>query len=306
MKNSKIEWCDHTFNPWWGCTKIASNPCCTFCYAESNDKRWGGNHWGNHAPRLLIQSAWKTLEKFNHMGEQQNRMQRVFTMSMGDLFEVDRPLVHRNGTPVEGQTTDVLRQRLFDEITAGQYPWLQFLVLTKRLPNVPRMVPSSWMGNWPSNVSLGTSVGTQRDADSYIPHLLNIPAKQRFLSMEPLLERIDLGKYIGNMSCEECRVRFFGDRCPSCGRRDMDDEAIGLAETAVVPYPKLHLIIVGGESGRHARPMNPDHVRFIRDQCQSNVPFFFKQWGEWAGSIRVGKKRAGRLLDGREWNEVPL
>lgn len=125
---------------------------------------------------------------------------------------------------------------------------------------------------WPlPNVWLGVSVEDQKTADERIPLLLDTPAAVRWLSIEPLLGPVDL-----------------------------DGQA-------------LDWVVVGGESGPNARPMHPDWARSIRDQCQAaEVPFFFKQWGEYGllpgtidGTVRLGKKKAGRLLDGREWNEYP-
>lgn len=117
------------------------------------------------------------------------------------------------------------------------------------------------------NVWLGTSVEDQAAADERVPHLLDTPAAVRFLSCEPLLGDVDL------------RPHLYG----------------------------LDWVIVGGESGPRARPMHPSWVRRIRNACIWNeVPFLFKQWGAWEnGDSRVGKKAAGRLLDGRTWDETP-
>jgi protein gp37 len=149
------------------------------------------------------------------------------------------------------------------------------------------------------NVWLGTSVENQRAADERIPHLLQTPAAKRFVSAEPLLGPIEFD---------------------APGRPWLTTEIDHEEDT------RLDQIIVGGESGTKARPMHRDWVRSIRDQCLvTGTPFFFKQWGEWApagsrgeyccnpgASIhdletmnRVGKKAAGRELDGREWNEAP-
>ena len=151
------------------------------------------------------------------------------------------------------------------------------------------------------NVWLGVSVENQEAADERIPDLLAIPAAVRFLSCEPLLGPIDLGRWLKPGGAE--------------GGRSW--------------------VIAGGESGPGARPMHPDWARGLRDQCTSaGVPFFFKQWGEWlagrwqdgqegqrndsrewrhfgtpgeqgAFAVRVGKKTAGALLDGHEWKEFP-
>jgi protein gp37 len=127
----------------------------------------------------------------------------------------------------------------------------------------------------PHNVWIGTTVEDQKRADERIPDLIEIPAVKRFLSCEPLLEPLDLSYW--------------------------------LTESLT---PQIDWVICGGESGPDARPMHPDWARRLRDQCVSvGVPFFFKQWGAWLhadGTMnRVGKKSAGRLLDGREWSQFP-
>ncbi len=157
----------------------------------------------------------------------------------------------------------------------------------------------------PDNVWIGTSVENQETADERIPHLLKVPVAVRFLSMEPLLGPVDLSPWLireGQHEKAEWMLANYGASQP------------------------LSWIIVGGESGPNARPMHPDWVRSIRDQCvASGTPLHFKQWGEWVpgdhpahgthwqyvgedkfAMKRVGKKAAGRLLDGREWNEYPL
>jgi protein gp37 len=165
-----------------------------------------------------------------------------------------------------------------------------------RIHMMPKLV-------WPlPNVWLGVSVEDQRSADERIPLLLKTPAAVRFVSCEPLLGPVDLWD-----------ARYSN---PNGGKTG-----------AVTNWPGgLDWVIAGGESGPKARPMHPDWVRGIRDQCLAgNVPFFFKQWGEWVHSVfrmeypdskpfvfndgtlvmRAGKKRAGRELDGMVWNEFP-
>lgn len=150
---------------------------------------------------------------------------------------------------------------------------------------------------WPPNVWLGVSVEDQKTANERIPLLLQTPAAVRFVSAEPLLGPIDLlSKEITN-----CRGRCSHEHC--------------------TPF-EIDWVICGGESGPGARPMHPDWARSLRDQCTAaSVPFFFKQWGEWAPYDRgrngeglkpqdspigkYGKKNAGRMLDGRTWDEFP-
>ncbi len=194
---------------------------------------------------------------------------------------------------------------------------------------------------WPMpNVWLGTSIEDQTTADERIPYLLATPAVIRFVSAEPLLGPVDLNR-IGTVDIiRKIHPRHMawiesGKKITSTTisalHNGMTFEAENILDCGVSGkggLPKLDLAIVGGESGPHARPMHPDWVRDLRDQCQSaGVPFFFKQWGEWVGagpgrisqqgctglhgwgdgcySMRTGKRAAGRLLDGREWNEMP-
>lgn len=173
--------------------------------------------------------------------------------------------------------------------------------------------------DWPlANVWLGVSVEDQARANERIPDLCATPAAKRFLSMEPLLGPVNL-RSIGlpddpDASCSDLRLDaltgFHSGICRPERRHGVYSLPRQLAG--------LDWIIVGGESGPGARPMNPDWARSLRDQCQAAfVPFFFKQWGEWAPGAansgepgdgllaKVGKKAAGRLLDGREWSEFP-
>lgn len=266
MENSAIEWTDHTFNPWMGCTKVS--PGCKFCYAETMmDTRYGKVQWGPQGKRVRTSDAnWRKPLAWNRAAEFAGKRARVFCASLADVFEdkVDQAAAMTGW-----------RAELWDLI--GQTPWLDWLLLTKRPEFVGRMVPPEWMtGYWPANVWIGTSVEDQRRADERIPELLMIPATVRFLSVEPLLGPIDILDKLDNVFYTE----------------DSDYPTIG---------PSIDWVIVGGESGKDARPMHPEWVRSIRDQCQeTGVPFFFKQWGG------KNKKAAGRMLDGREWNEFPV
>lgn len=291
---SKIEWTDHTFNPWWGCAKVS--PGCNHCYAEGVADRWGHDVWGVKADRRFFgDKHWAEPEKWNRQAQQAGVRARVFSGSMCDVFEDRADL-------------DEHRARLTDLI--DRTPNLDWLLLTKRPENVKRL--ALWGDSWPTNVWLGTSVEDQRRADERIPHLLDVPAKVRFLSCEPLLGPVDLSKWL----CTCGHADDFGvdhdDDCPWSRR-----------------LPHLSWVIVGGESGAGARPMHPRWARSLRDECvQAGVPFFFKQWGEWVPyscvpdgvtfegreetlsgqeyCIRVGKKAAGRQLDGRTWDEYPV
>ena len=288
--DSAIEWTDHTFNPWWGCQKVS--PGCEHCYAETLSNRFGKDIWGppGHTDRRLFgDKHWAEPEKWNRKAEREGRRARVFCASMADVFEQHPQVVDA-------------RARLFDLIE--RTPWLDWQLLTKRPENVRGMVP--WEpGEWPTNLWLGTSVEDQRRADERVPVLLDNFAACYFISAEPLLGPVDLSQWM----------------C-SCTR---DWEHGHSLECRGAWEPMIGWVIVGGESGPGARPMHPKWARDLRDQCvKADVPFLFKQWGAWAhtgatpggdapphvfddGAIvwRVGKKAAGRDLDGRTWDEFP-
>ncbi|GAA4328369.1 phage Gp37/Gp68 family protein [Flaviaesturariibacter amylovorans] len=190
------------------------------------------------------------------------------------------------------------------------------------------------------NVWLGVSVEDQKAADARIPHLLRTPAAVRFLSCEPLLGPVDVSRWLKiDWQCSGCRGYFGGDyneACPDCGRTGYwcgshKFNARKMPEGRLFPYQAgiaIDWVICGGESGPGARPMHPDWARTLRDQCAAaGVDFFFKQWGNWAerdfraarrkhtftahpgqaycDMYNVGKKVAGRRLDGVEHNAMP-
>jgi len=192
----------------------------------------------------------------------------IFVNSMSDLFHKDVPLGYI--------------KRVFDVMNRAH--WHTFQVLTKR---ADRLAEVAYELNWTPNIWQGASVEDQKYGMPRIDYLRTVPAAIRFLSVEPLLE--DLGK---------------------------------------VDLTGIQWVIVGGESGPGARPMNPQWARSLQWQCeQAGVPYFFKQNGEWvdfsqvpdelenkiklhwfeSGDVvgRVGKKAAGRILDGRTWDEMP-
>jgi protein gp37 len=267
-EKSAIEWTDHTFNPWWGCTKVSQG--CKHCYAETLSNRFGKAEWGPSGVRIKTSAAnWKQPLKWNRQAKENGTRYRVFCASMADVFEdkLDQPELND------------WRRELFQLII--NTPHLDWQLLTKRPENVNRMIEratgfgdSEMWFHAARNVWIGTSVENQETADERIPHLLHIPAAVRFLSVEPLLGAVDLGLAGTVPSDISPQYRLVGSM--------------------------IHWVIVGGESGRGARPMHPDWVRSIRDQCnEAGVPFFFKQWGG------ANKKKTGRLLDGREWDEFP-
>lgn len=272
MKNSTIEWTDATFNPWHGCVKVS--PGCVNCYAESLDRRFGRAVWGpaKTTPRMeMSDKYWAQPERWNAAAEKSGQRLRVFCASMADVFE-DHPGV-----------VDA-RARLCSLIE--RTPMLDWQLLTKRPENITRMVPAAWLDTPPANVWYGTSVENQEYADKRIPELLKVPARVRFLSCEPLLGPVDLSEWMvfeGQYEKAEWMLAKWRSSQP------------------------IDWVICGGESGHGARPMHPDWAGFLRDQCEAaGVAYFFKQWGEYRDGARMGKHAAGRLLDGAEWNGMPL
>ena len=237
-ENSSIEWCHHTHNIVWGCQRVS--PGCQHCYAETLAKRYGHDVWGpakTTARREMSAAYWQQPHKWNRAAQQAGERARVFCGSMSDVFE-DHP------------TNADARERLWPLIDAT--PWLDWLLLTKRPESISRMLPVAWLDTPQANVWLGTSVEDQRRASERIPYLLQVPAKVRFLSCEPLLGSVDLSAWLHPLNA--------------------DCDAMGC--------PDLRWVICGGESGHGARPMHPDWARSLRNQCQAaGVAYFTKQMG---------------------------
>lgn len=340
--NTKIEWADHTFNPWWGCTKIS--PACDNCYAAALDKRTGGDHWGANQPRKRTSAKnWLEPVKWNKQAEaffaEHGRRQRVFCASMADVFD----------NSVDPQWRADLLAVIADT------PHLDWLLLTKRIGNADAMMSEAFQIGWPNhgamwarwselfkNIWLGATICNQEEADRDIPKLLAVPAAKRFLSVEPMLGAIDLthlnkDNETNEINCLqpykwEAEIENWRGTTETWEDDFEDYFDKSVSDVAGDMHSKLDWVIVGGESGPGARPMHPDWARRLRDQCVvADVLFLFKQWGEWhpkiwreSGDIvigadvcvmteiegrqmvRIGKKAAGRLLDGVEHNGVPL
>lgn len=218
---TEIAWTDSTFNPWWGCSKVG--PGCDHCYAESLDRRTGGDHWGpDKTPRLMSLKNWNGPLRWQREAMASGKRRRVFCGSMCDWADKNAP---------EGE-----RERLWGLIR--ETPMLGWQLLTKRASRIAERLPDDWGGGY-DNVWLGVTVENRKHGLPRIEYLRMVPAKVRFLSIEPLLE--DLGE---------------------------------------LDLSGIHWVIVGGESGAQARPMDPAWVDNIRRQCEAQgVPFFFKQWG---------------------------
>jgi protein gp37 len=181
-EQTAIAWTDHTFNPWWGCTRVS--PGCQHCYAEAFAKRTGHHVWGGTSDRRFFgDKHWAEPLRWDRQAEADGRPHLVFCASMADVFEARADLIAHSRQALE-------RARLVTLI--GRTPHLIWQLLTKRPENVLEMVPPRWLDEWPPNVWVGTTVEDQRRADQRIPELLAIPAPVRFLSCEPLLGRVYL------------------------------------------------------------------------------------------------------------------
>lgn len=347
---TKIEWADATWNPVLGCTKVSAG--CQHCYAERQAVRFRGRvgfpadnpfRLTLHPDRLDEPLHWR-------------KPRTIFVCSMSDLFHPDVP--------------DEFIAKVWNMMSVCS--WHAFQVLTKRPERMQAWISRCGNGGgfgwithdntppalayegtgivvgrsdeWPlPNVWLGVSVEDQATADERIHHLLCCPAAVRFVSYEPALGPVDFRRIRQERPSVHGLVPIAGGDTFDVLRGERVND-IGIGYDA----PRLDWIIAGGESGPKARPAHPDWFRSVRDQCQAaGVPFFFKQWGEWAhakvfdapmaggrgfedprggrcstelcylhsnryrlldedlAAVRVGKKAAGHLLDGREWNEFP-
>ncbi|NSW84086.1 MAG: phage Gp37/Gp68 family protein [Syntrophothermus sp.] len=369
MNQTKIEWAEVTWNPVTGCTPISLG--CQNCYARRISTRLQGRcgypegdpfRVTLHPERLDEPKKWQGIWRKNLP-----KPKRIFVCSMSDLFHDDVPYE--------------FLFKVFDVIYMSQYGKYMtpiephtFMILTKRPENALKFITHAlprWGGKPFPHLWLGVTAENQQAADERIPILLQIPAVVRFVSVEPMLGPVDLGKWIGPRMCycgwrgyeweEENDPENNGETlCPNCKASSLYE--LGDVDTCC-GYPDdyerhpIHWIIVGGETGPNARPVHPDWVRSLRDQAvEAGVPFFFKSWGEFrevrrynswpkyadtVGRVaraigvsrsallnadgselvnggpdhkvypishleRVGKKNAGRLLDGRIWEEIPV
>jgi len=247
-ESTKIGWCHHTFNPWWGCTKVS--PGCTNCYADSFSRRLGHGKslptiWGAKAERkLFAPKHWAEPLTWNRRAKEDGVRRRVFCASMADVFE-DRPdLVDE-------------RARLFRLIEATTR--LDWLLLTKRPENVQRLAAEcTWFNTWPENVWLGVTAEDQKHANERIPLLLGVRGPEiRFVSYEPALEAVDFAPYLEEQGYES-------------------NGPAGWVQTA----PAVDWVIVGGESGPGARSFDVRWAERVVEQCAAaRVACFVKQLG---------------------------
>ncbi len=276
---TKIEWTEETWNPVTGCSPISAG--CKHCYAKRMAPRLAGRFGYSKDDPFQVTIHEDKLEQ----PEGWRNPKMIFVCSMGDLFHEDVP--------------NIIIWRIFQVMVNCQQHTFQ--VLTKRPERMLELVPGilSMFPDQMKHIWLGVTIENQKMADSErLFYLMMTPAAKRFISFEPMLGPVEI--------------------------------PIGPGTNTI------HQIICGGESGPGARPMHPDWVRSLRDQCQAaGVPFFFKQWGAfipyekqvWGNQyfsqnddimlsdehefkndvefVRVGKKKAGRMLDGRTWDEYP-
>lgn len=357
---TKIEWTENTWNPMVGCSIVS--PGCTNCYAMKMASRLEAmagdglddngyavrgtgplDHYRGLTRWTKAGPVWtgKLMMAPDHILTKPLRRKKpttYFVNSMSDLFHENVPdewidrvfavmalcpqhtfqVLTKRAARMRSHITDALDDRISEiwwqwhEDGTANLSSTQYVASGRGRTDMP----------WPyENVWLGVSAERQQEADERIPDLLATPAAVRFVSAEPLLGPIDFRQLGSYARQTDALTGVYHSQDGSSDR------------------PHLDWIIVGGESGSNARPMNPEWARFIRDQCVSaGVPFFFKQWGEWVewpddkfdsltaerlgsgrygyfqqSSVdkkihvrRIGKSNAGRLLDGREWNEIPL
>lgn len=279
-ENTKIEWADHTFNPWTGCTKVS--PACDHCYAEGWAKRSGHVKWGSGQQRRRTSDAnWRMPLKWNREAERTGVRPRVFCASLADVFD--------------NEVDPAWRADLFKLIADTQN--LNWLLLTKRVGNVMKManevadmprtgshtghlIAHQWRnGSPPKNVWLGATVVNQEEADRDIPKLLAVPAAKRFLSIEPMLSPMLL---------------------PFERLREWN--RIALLNQQEHAVSRIDWVIVGSESGSGARrdPNMVSWVASLRDQCvNAGVAFLWKQ------DVIDGKKIGAPQLEGQSWQQFP-
>lgn len=339
---TKIEWTDASWNPVVGCSIVS--PGCTNCYAMkmahrlqamAGKPRWtknlgGTGHYAGTTKVVNGNAVWtgKLALAPEHVLTAPLRRKKpttYFVNSMGDLFHEDCPdewidKVFAVMALSPQHTFQVLTKRAermrayCDAVTASR---LQAGCLSVPANLGPHTIPLQWPL---PNVWLGVSTEDQKRAEERVPFLLGTPAAIRFVSAEPLLGPINFRKI---MLDEHTWV----DAITGWHSQQRGPGPIEQVLKEFTPLPpqtgRLHQIITGGESGPNARPMHPQWAREVRDQCSFLTAFFHKQNGEFASVSevegagahftfpdgatvrRVGKKAAGRLLDGKEHNGMP-
>jgi len=328
MGDTRIEWCDSVWNPVTGCTPIS--PGCQNCYAQRFARRLAGRHdYPKDNPFTVTLHPGRAVDPLHW-----RKPRRIFVCSMSDLFHEKVPF---NFIDQIMAVVAISQQHTFMLLTKRPDRMLLYFADPDRRAEIDRWrctgakyraKAHSWAlpdSLWPlPNLWVGVTAEDQERADERIPALLWTPAALRFVSVEPMLGPIELSEFKpfdGKCYCQDdpcgCRPRL----TPNC------------------PETGIDWVICGGETGPGARPMDPEWVRSVRDQCRNaDVPFFFKSWGDllpatqvlpaqdhifnsakkiYQSSLvdmflgkeywgRVGKKVAGRVLEGHEYSEFPI
>lgn len=276
-ENTEIAWTNHTLNLLSGCSKISAG--CANCYAANlppamrRHAEWGPTTERKFAPESYIAQVYAWQRRAERTGVRE----RVFGPSVADPFEGP----HDNGKEgCNGPRPDYLPvlRRMFN--LAVECPTLDFQVLTKRPWNAVAwwrddVIPGA-EAFWPRNLWIGTSVENQEAANERVPWLVQLPAAVRFLSMEPMLDYVDVDRWLDDLSADA----------------DGDDEPT---------LRGVQWVIIGGESGNRARPFDPEWARAVVRSCAwYGVPAFVKQMGSvWAAERGAEHKKGG---DPGEWD----
>lgn len=323
---SKIEWTNVTWNPIVGCNKISLG--CDNCYAEKmalrqvyihQKRECGLNDTCLSYTVATNETGWSGKTSFNNsqlvkpLRWKKPRM--IFVCSMGDLFHKSVPFAWID------QVFDIM----------AQTPRHTYQILTKRPDRMKQYFEHKNellkdLGGYspPPFIWLGVTAENQEQANKRVPVLLQIPASIHFVSIEPMLSNIFLDDWM-IPTCKKCNgsgslpISGGGIACPDC---------LNTVNGQGWLNSQIDWVICGGESGHKARPIHPYWVESIKHQCKvTKTPFFFKQWGAWIHKEQIsdfdkikdnfknhvvidnfhklGKKKAGRLLDSKEHNEMP-
>lgn len=305
--STKIEWCEETCNPFAGCTKIS--PGCDHCYAErmanrlasiaiknDNSEFFKVDGMGKYALVIRPEGKWNGKTVFDKSALDNifhwKKPRMIFMVSMSDLFHENNALndiamVFAAMYLNQRHTFQILTKRpeRAEYVLRNDEFWFSYHKYCNQLHDeyINPLEQELYFYDevkqeWPlRNVWFGVTAENQMRANERIPLLLQIPAAKRFISVEPMLTAINLDGYL-----PDPEWRYL------------------CSEVNVKTHPMIEWVICGGESGPGSRPLHPDWVRSLRDQCQTaGTPFFFKQWGG------VNKKLHGSLLDGKEYKKYP-
>jgi len=249
-KDTKIEWAHHSFNAWWGCRKIS--PACDNCYAEAMAKRTGRDCFGP-SPRYRTKGPWKEVVKWDRDAGKRGVRERLFVNSMSDFFE-DNDELHE-------WRVDALM--ILEDMQN-----LDVMFLTKR-PAIAAKYFDEYYHDLPDHFWVGVTAENQSFYNLRVDALQTIPAKVKFVSIEPMLGMIDMGDYLSE---------------------------------------EIDWVITGAESGHRSRVAKVQWFRSLQYQCkEAGVPFMLKQMHVDEGTgldtkIKLVKKP---FLDGVQYLEIP-